>query len=112
MAEKMSKSRGNVVRPEEVVYGVHELAGTHEFRTLTGDIIEDLKECGVWQDMFGNGCFYTSTCHGKHPVMLHERGNEVPCIIVVQGKEILQHPEQVVFWDMMKNYLEYIGAPL
>lgn len=32
MAEKMSKSRGNVITPEEVVYGVYEMHSGYEFR--------------------------------------------------------------------------------
>jgi len=36
----MSKSRGNVVLPEEVVHGVYTLAPGYEFRDLAGELVD------------------------------------------------------------------------
>lgn len=89
--EKMSKSRGNVTLPEEVVYGVYEVAGGYEFRLAENNLVINPHEYEVWRNRPGDSCFYTSTKHGRQPVFLCQCGNPSPCIFLVDGKEIIQH---------------------
>lgn len=91
--EKMSKSRGNVVTVDEVTYGVYLLDPSYEFCNIYGMPI-DYRELGVWQDKANTGYYYTSTRTGRQPVFLFEKANkEGPCRLLINGKEILQHPE-------------------
>jgi valyl-tRNA synthetase len=90
--EKMSKSRGNVVCPEEVVYGVHEIDKRYEFRGIDGKVI-DWKELGVWQDKLNTHCFFTSKRYDRQPVWLCLRENGVPCVLEVDGRTIIQHED-------------------
>lgn len=98
--EKMSKSRGNVVLPEEVVYGVYQLDDNYEFRDLDNQVI-DYTPLGVWRDKPRSGMFFTDTKHGRRPVFLHEKDNPVPVLLLIADKEQLQHPNEWVFWGRM-----------
>ena len=86
--EKMSKSRGNVVLPEEVVYGICDLEKGFEFRDIFGQVV-DWKVFGVWRDKLKTGYFFTSTRTGRQPVFLYEDGE--PCILLINGEEKVQH---------------------
>lgn len=105
--EKMSKSRGNVVLPEEVVYGVHELPFEYEFRDFLGEVV-DYKEFGVWRDKFHTSFFFTSTKHGREPVWLCEKnkfdseGKPIPLVLLINGEEKVQHPDEL-------NKVKYYG---
>lgn len=93
--EKMSKSRGNVVLPEEVVYGVCDLAIGFEFRNLRKSGLEfvDWTKIGIWQDKGNTGFFYTTTKFGREPVWLCEVNNSNPCVLLINGDEKVQHPD-------------------
>lgn len=121
--EKMSKSKGNVVRPEEVVWGVANLDPKYEFRDFDGTIIEDYKKWGIWQDHFSNHCFFTSTRSGKAPVYLCEKApggtppEEIsPCVLRIdplwlefsgddstEPKEVIQHEGCVQYYALVKD---------
>ncbi len=71
--EKMSKSRGNVVNPDEVVRGVYRLDPGYEFRDTCGNFV-DYKFFGVW---FKTGVgYHTSRKTGNIPVFLHFKGKK------------------------------------
>ena len=68
--EKMAKSKGNVITPDEVIYGVSDLASGYEFRLpqvvkkgeeffLVVTSLNDYKEWGVWLDKLKDSMFYT-----------------------------------------------------
>lgn len=105
--EKMSKSRGNVVLPEEVVYGVAELDPKYEFRDFLGEVV-DYKEQGVWQDKLNTGFFFTATRFKREPVWLCEKdsfdaeGKPIPLVLLIDGEEKVQHPEEL---DKIKYYV-------
>jgi valyl-tRNA synthetase len=80
--EKMSKSKGNVVLPEEVVYGVCDLRPGLEFRDADGQAI-DWKKLGVWQDELNTKFFFTATRFGRKPVFLHYKDNHVPALLTL-----------------------------
>jgi len=80
---KMSKSRGNVVLPEEVVHGVCDLAPGHEFRDRFGRLV-DYRTQGVWLQA-GRG-YLTSTKFGRKPVFLHVKGETVPVLFLGWGR--------------------------
>lgn len=107
--EKMSKSRGNVVLPEEVVYGVADLKPECEFRFISGGIISDYRECGIWQNCLHDKFFYTATRFGRLPVFLHYKDNPCPALLTINGKETLQHPDLKEFWDWWLNVMEQHG---
>jgi hypothetical protein len=88
----MSKSRGNVVLPEEVVRGVYELSHLFEFKDLDARVV-DWKLKGVWMDTAG---YRTSTKYGRQPVFLHCKHNPVPCWLTTLEK--LQHEDELEFW--------------
>lgn len=90
--EKMSKSRGNVVLPEEVVYGVCDLDRGFEFRDVNGQVV-DWQEINIWRDKLKSGDFFTATRFGRRPVFLHFKDNPVPCMLETDGEERLQHTE-------------------
>jgi len=98
--EKMSKSRGNVIRPEEVVYCVYELDNGYEFRNWDGEVI-DWKAWGVWRDALNTNDYFTSSKKGKWPVFLCQRDNfdeeglPIPCILLRDGKEHVQHEKLI-----------------
>ena len=87
---KMSKSRGNVVLPEEVVHGVYELDQRYEFRDVKGEVV-DWQKLGVWRHH--EGSYFTSTRTGRQPVFLHEKDNPVPCYI-----GCVQHQGLIAYW--------------
>lgn len=89
--EKMSKSRGNVITPDEIIYGVAEVQSGYEFRFLDGMVINDFRKLGVWQDKPRDGMFYTSTRIGKQPVFLCQKGDPGVPAILVNGREVMQH---------------------
>ena len=89
--EKMSKSRGNVISVDDVVYGVYRVAPGYEFRDLHGLVINPIQR--VRQD--GPDYRYRYMDHlGGAPVFLHLKGEPVPPLI--RGKR--QHPECVKYW--------------
>jgi hypothetical protein len=93
----MSKSRGNVVAPDEVVYGVYQADG-YEFRDLLGEVV-DLKTTYVWRNP-GQG-YRTTKRYGNQPVFLHEAGNPIPAFL----DDGLQHAEELEFWlDLLEKY--------
>lgn len=93
--EKMSKSRDNVVLPEEVVRGVCGLAAGYHFRDERGAAV-DWEWAGVWRAEDG---YRTSTRFGRQPVFLHEDGNPVPCLLrFSDGREMVQHGWHREFW--------------
>lgn len=118
--EKMSKSKGNVVRPEEVVFGVSDLDRDYEFRDVEGDVI-DYKAWGVWRDRFGSVydkhvpnaerkpmLFYTSTIYKNQPVFLHRKGNPIPALFRDDdGFEYAQHQYLTRWWVMMLDKYEF-----
>lgn len=98
----MSKSRGNVVSPEEVVHGVYELDSGYEFRDTDKNLV-DWQAAGVWRTPEYN--YFTSTRTRKRPVFLHEVNNPVPCLLQVRGVEQLQHPELISYWlELLDKY--------
>jgi len=107
--EKMSKSRGNVVLPEEVVYGVMDWDAGYEFRMAAEPDAElqaiDPLEFGVWRDKLKTGYFYSATRFGRLPVFLHEKGNPVPTLLLLNGEEHMQHPFFLRAWEWVaKQY--------
>ena len=97
--EKMSKSRGNVVRPDEVVYGVAELSGKYEFRDEWNDVIDDYKKLGVWRSQ-EDGFYYTATRFDRRPVFLHFKDNPVPALF--GGKmNTHQHTSKIQIWQRL-----------
>ncbi|MHC4298020.1 MAG: hypothetical protein ACYS7Y_12015 [Planctomycetota bacterium] len=89
----MSKSRGNVVLPEEVVKGVFDLDPRFEFRDLKGEIV-DWKVKGVW---FHDDGYRTSTKFKRQPVFLHQKGNPVPVWLTTM--DTVQHVNEHEFWQ-------------
>ena len=67
MNEKMSKSRGNVISPEEIVYGVYAISEGFGFLDDLGQLV-DFRKFGVWRD--SDGHFYTSRRTGMRRVFL------------------------------------------
>jgi hypothetical protein len=106
---KMSKSKGNVVTPDEVVHGVHDLASNFEFRDIQGRSLDDFrdqqglsvnwKDWGVWRSPEG---YRMSTRCGRRPVFLHLVGEPVPPL--VRGK--MQHPEEQAYWANLLELYE------
>lgn len=100
--EKMSKSRGNVVTPDEVIYGAAGVPSQgYEFRAYDGRVLdrEDVQLLGVWQDRAGTGMFYTSVRTGKLPVYLCRSLEEGAVTLLVNGREVEQHPAgHVEYW--------------
>jgi hypothetical protein len=98
--EKMSKSRGNVVSPDEVVFGVYELCPGYEFRDPAGRLV-DYRQKGVWRSPDG---YRTATRFGAAPVFLHCRNNPVPCLLgFSDGRVQTQHSKFASYWT---NLLE------
>ncbi len=89
--EKMSKSRGNVVMVDEVVFGIQELDRECEFCDKDGNLIEDYKKFEIWRDKLGDGMFYSSKRFGKFPVYLRNKNTLELCTFLINGKEVLQH---------------------
>jgi len=100
---KMSKSRGNVVLPEEVVCGVCELDPSYEFRDVNGNLV-DWKAAGVWRHHESG--YFTSTRTGRQPVFLHEVANPIPCMLNRAGREQMQHPELESYWIRLLDTYE------
>jgi hypothetical protein len=88
----MSKSKGNVILPEEVVFGVIESPPGYEFRAVNG-LVLDPSEWGIWRNKNNDGCYYTNTQSGRRPVFLCKHGDNRTCVLIHNGKEIEQHPE-------------------
>ena len=101
---KMSKSLGNVVTIDEVVYGVANVADGFEFRNVRNEPI-DYKEWGVWQDMAGTGFYYTSTRTKKQPAWLCQIGDPGAAVLLIDGEEKEQHPgyEEVAYYVFRKK---------
>lgn len=91
----MSKSRGNVVLPEEVVFGVYELADGYEFRDATGEVV-DWREKGIWRDKLKTGNFFMATRWNRQPVFLCEKDDPRPCVLLLEGQEHVQHENLVM----------------
>lgn len=87
MPEKMLKSAGNVVRPEEVVRGVFHLRPGFSFLDVGLQVV-DFVATGVYRDF--DGFFYTSQRHGKRPVFLAYDG------AIVEFPSGIQHPNVFV----------------
>ncbi len=102
--EKMSKSRGNVVMVDEVVYGVCEITDGYEFRNINNEPIEDFRAIGIWRDKGGDGNFYSSLRTGKHPVFLCKKGEPVPCHF--STNDMHQHPSLLDYWRRMLELYE------
>lgn len=109
--EKMSKARGNVVTPDEVIFGVAELAHGYEFRHPEGSLLEDYKKWGVWRNNLHDSMFYTSTRTGKSPVFLHEKGNPVPGMLLIDGEERVQHADKTELWFLILVREQFPDAP-
>jgi hypothetical protein len=90
--EKMSKSRHNVVTPDEVVFAVYDLQRGYEFRTIDGIIREPLRY-GIWRNKGGDGFYYTSSQTGRQPVFLCRTGHAETCVLMIDGEERMQHPK-------------------
>lgn len=96
--EKMSKSKGNVISVDEVVYGVANVDPRYEFRSPDGDVI-DWKELCVWRNPDpADNFYYTAVRFGRMPVFLHEAGNPVPALFLIDGEERVQHPRRAAIW--------------
>lgn len=95
--EKMSKSRGNVITVDEIVFGVREVNEGYEFRFPTGELV-DYTKIDIYRNPEDH-LYYTTTRFGKQPVFLHEKDNSVPAIILWEGTELLQHPDLVNYWE-------------
>lgn len=94
--EKMSKSRGNVITPDEVVHGVAELAHGFVFRGPPDGRVIDYLALGVWRD--SDGMYYTSGRHGKQEVFLCHADDVVPPMLLVRGEPTVQHLGCTGFW--------------
>ena len=68
--EKMSKSRGNCVTVDMVVYGVAEIDAGYEFRDTDNRVIHDWKRFNIWRDKSCGGDFFTGAAFGQIPVFL------------------------------------------
>lgn len=96
---KMSKSRGNVVLPEETALGVCELANGYEFRNEYGRIV-DWKIIRIWRRTRQDANYMTGSPE-RRPVFLHEKDNPVPCLV----GDMLQHPELLDYWnDLLERF--------
>lgn len=98
--EKMSKSRGNVVLPDEVVGRIFEMHPTYEIRNRN-NILVDWRAIGAWRHYSADGMFYADSQHGRIPLFLHEIGNPIPCMLEIGDTLRLQHPEDLEFWDTL-----------
>ncbi len=96
---KMSKSRGNVISPDEVIRGVAELSDDYEFRDLDDELI-DWKLKRVWFDH--NVGYRTSTKYGRQPVFLHIKSSSIPPNLTTL--QTVQHAAELGFWiDKVKE---------
>lgn len=102
MQTKMSKTRGYVVLPEEVVRDVFTLVKDYEFRDLAGRLV-DWKLTGVWLQP-GRG-FLTSIKYGRRPVFLHVIGYPVPAFLA--GWATMQHSEEHDYWLGLLKRFDY-----
>jgi len=97
--EKMSKSKGNVVRPEEVVGGVFELHHGFEFRDRRHEVI-DHEVFGIWRSPMSPD-YWTSTRTGRRPVWLCIKEEPVPPLVMGQ----VQHAADEPYWtDLLARY--------
>lgn len=95
--EKMSKSRGNVISPDEIIKGVYQLDAGYEFRDFQGQVVDWKKEHVFLQPKVG---YWT---HKKVPVCLHEVDNPVP--VFLEGWSSSQHPDAMSYWlDLLEKY--------
>lgn len=109
--EKMSKSRGNVITIDEIVSGVTDLSPGFEFRDCFGVKIHDFRKLHVWRAKYGDGNFYAGTQFNgvakemlgleRLPIFLHFENNPIPCRLLINGREMMQHSKYLTFWNKM-----------
>lgn len=90
--EKMSKSKGNVVEVDEVVYGVASVVEGYEFRDENSELIDAVNR--VWRK--GNS-YWLCRRYGGRPVFLHYKDEPVPPLIM--GK--IQHADLLDYWSKL-----------
>jgi valyl-tRNA synthetase len=88
---KMSKSRGNVISPDEVVYDGYWLDNGYEFRDLSGEVA-NWRKIDIWRRP--GQSYRTTRKFGNHSVFLHEKDNPVPALL----NDDLQHADELEFW--------------
>lgn len=98
---KMSKSRGNCVTVDMCVYGVAEIDPGFEFRDSFNRVIRKWHRCGIWRDKAGDGMFYAGPAFQKRPVLLCRADEIIPSRLVVNGREVMQHPHLFALWDAL-----------
>lgn len=108
--EKMSKSRGNVITVDEVVNGIYEVDSRYEFRDQTNKVI-DWKERGVWRDRERTGYYFMSSRYKLQPAFLHCKDNPVPCLLLINSVEQVQHSKLSEFWENLLNKYEESSSP-
>ena len=98
----MSKFRGNVVSPDEVVYGVYKTEHGYEFRDLDGRLV-DFKRQGVWRRTSDQN-YFTAARYGQKPVFLHVCNNPIP----VNLENTIQHANEIDFWaNLLAKHEKY-----
>ena len=92
--EKMSKSRGNVITPDEVIYGVCELEPGFVFCDRSGRILMPPQQYGIWRNRGEDNFYYTGRRFGHEPVFLCQLESGVAhiCRLLIDGEEREQHP--------------------
>jgi len=101
--EKMSKSRGNCVTVDMVVYGVMYLEVGYEFRDAENRVIKNWKQCGIWRNKSGDGFYYTGPAFGERPVFLCKIDEIIPARLLLNEVEVMQHPDLINFRDVFYN---------
>lgn len=97
--EKMSKSKGNVVTIDEVVYGVSSVASGYEFRDENSELIDPVNRAY----RMGNS-YRLHRKYGHHPVFLHYKDDPVPPLIM--GK--VQHENLLDYWSRLLAIYEHM----
>lgn len=98
--EKMSKSKGNTVSVDEVVYGVRSIREGFELRDEQNQVV-DPREVGAWesQETFE---YFTAVRMGKRPLWLCMTGEPVPPLV----REKVQHRDEIDYWMWMLSLYE------
>ncbi len=114
---KMSKSSGNAIGVDQVVYMVWGLPDGYEFRDLQGEIV-DWKWANVWFDVSsgyrmgqsfnGSGNFQMGRRLALSPVFLHLEGWPIPAYLNGRDVDGVQHQQNVVFWSRLRDKWEKI----